>query len=224
VLIHGSVSAAGVVFANSPIVGGCAPDGSPNKVTSGADLLPIPDFPDDALVAARVTNDNATGIVAPPGCYDPASKSLVMNLNSGTVTLSAPGTYYFSYLVISGHNSQLLLDPPDATGTVTIFLEGVPGSIVLCIANSTVVNSGMPPQLDVLVKSGDVFWDNAGDLHMAIFAPFSDFLSHNTVDFFGAIVCQNMNMDSVAFIVYDEALGERSSCEEGVSGTFWLFR
>lgn len=222
--VFGSIEAEGDI-SGGVSVNGLNVDGQPNTMTSNGDIAAPPDYPDDDHEAAKITNDNLTGITPPSGMtinqiYDPVNKTLISNQNNKTITL-APGVYFFTKIDIAGNNSQIVISP---AGEAKIYLEAPdPNDIVFHLNNGASVNpTGSPGNLEILIKQGRVWWENAGTIRCPVFAPNSDIIADNAFDLFGSIVCKTIDIKGGGMFVYDESLGNPSAALTGVRVLAWL--
>jgi len=222
--VFGSIEAVGALTGGAR-VNGLNVDGQPNTMTTGGDIADPPDFPDDDLAAAKVTNNNATGIIPPAGMninqiYDPVNKRLFCNSNNKTITLR-PGVYFFTQVLLTGNSAKVQISP---AGEAKIYIETVnPGDLAMHINNNGTLNpAGAPGNMEILIKQGRVWWENAGQIRCPVFAPNSDIDADNAFDLFGSIVCKTIDISGGGTFIYDEALGNPSPAQTGIRVLAWL--
>lgn len=222
--VFGSVEVAGSVTGPKKLVSGANVDGLNNTVLSFSNPTTPPPFPEEDFQQVKAVHDNNTGLIAPPGrnileFYDPVTKALVVNENNLTIKVR-PGNYYFSQLSLNGNSSALVVEPE---GEVRFYMEApVAANTVFYVNNTADINAtGRARDFKIFIKSGQVYWENAGTIHAAIFAPNSDIRIDNAFEMGGSLTGNNVSVDGGGYFVYDEDLGRPGFTNDGAVVAAW---
>jgi hypothetical protein len=222
--VFGSVEVAGSITSPRKLVHGANVDGQNNAVLPFSNPTEPPPFPEDDFQDVKAVNDNNTGLIAPVGrnileFYDPALKTLTINENNLTIKMR-PGNYYFTKISLNGNSSAILVEPQ---GEVRIYLEGQPATNNVFYVNNTAdMNAnGRARDFKIFIKSGQVYWENAGIIHAAIFAPNSDITVDNAFEMGGSMTGRNISVDGGGYFVYDEDLGRPGFTNDGAVVAAW---
>ncbi len=222
--VFGSVEVAGSVTGPNKLVKGANVDGLNNAVIPFSNPTEPPPFPEDDFQAVKAVNDNNIGLTAPVGrdileFYDPVTKALVVNENNVTIKV-APGNYYFSQLSLNGNSAALVVEPQ---GEVRFYMEApVAANTVFYVNNTADINAtGRARDFKIFIKSGQVYWENAGTIHAAIFAPNSDIRIDNAFEMGGSLTGKDVSVDGGGYFVYDEDLGRPGFTNDGAIVAAW---
>ncbi len=194
--IHGD-AVAGVTVLNPALV---IP---PGTVTNGAPLAAMPDVP---CPAAGYTPSvpPGTGVTYPDNC----AGCLTVSGGSGSLTLSAPGTYYFNNVKIQG-GARLAIA---SGGHVDIYIGGK-----LDASGGSLVNgSSLPTNLTIwgcgTNTSAWTFSSGNGNAYLGLYAPNHSLTLSGGGSMYGSFIAEGTITESGGTHVhYDECLGRQAS-------------
>jgi hypothetical protein len=180
-------------------------------------------FPEVDDSVAKTTNDNDRICVvtldpcAPTSDVQWNSSAKTLRMNSSSTLILRGSVYYFCSIVLNS-SSRMILDPPDTSKPVLIFVGGpsdCPGqpTEVIRMNSSTRVESapGKTVTVQFLVKGSDssastVSWNSSSlaSTITALYAPNSDIRMDSSSRIFGGISGKSVLMNSSAQVFYDD--------------------
>jgi hypothetical protein len=166
--------------------------------------------PDELRLSKSLGTINNETAITTSGKYDS-----VRMLNGKVITIEAPVTLYVVGDIILDNSSQLQIVPDNPNASLTLYI----GGNIICKNGGFINNLTKDAQklhIYGLENCRSLDFRTEGDFYGAVYTPNADILLHNSVDFFGAVVCTSFIQDVFAQFNYDASLRKVDPNDIGV--------
>ncbi len=138
--------------------------------------------------------------------YDATTKELIVDQDE--ILVLSGGVYFFSSIMLENH-AQIQVAPGEQA---IIYMTD---SLVL--EEAAEVNTDSPPSSLAIFSTGDIYtMGQDTEISIAFYGPDADLVLENSCEIYGSIVANSIDMDNIACVHYDRALGDFVAGKTGV--------